>query len=115
VTFSILQGDRGRPDLRAQLSLDRASGEVVKWEPYSSQSLGRRLRSWLRWVHTGEAGGIAGQTVAGLASAGAAVLVWTGIALAWRRFLTSGLRRRTQSRPASPAVSIQGESQEEPS
>ncbi|HKI01519.1 MAG TPA: PepSY-associated TM helix domain-containing protein [Thermoanaerobaculia bacterium] len=115
VTFSILQGDRGRPDLRAQLTLDRASGEIVKWEPYASQSLGRRLRSWPRWVHTGEAGGIAGQTLAGLASAGAAVLVWTGIALAWRRFFAAVLRRRTYSRPVHPAVSIQGESQEEPS
>jgi uncharacterized iron-regulated membrane protein len=110
VTFSIARGQRGRPDLRDQLTLDRATGEVVKWEPYASQSPGRRLRTWSRWVHTGEAGGVIGQTVAGLVSAGAAVLVWTGIALAWRRllrFFPWGLRRR--------AVSIQGESQEEPS
>ena len=120
VTFSISRGPRGRPDLRSQLSLDRATGEVVKWEPYASQSLGRRLRMWSRWVHTGEAGGVIGQTVAGLASAGAVVLVWTGIALAWRRFFRffpGGLRKKTFFRPAGPAVSItvshRGESQEE--
>ncbi len=113
VTFSIARGQRGRPDLRDQISLDRATGEVVKWEPYASQSPGRRLRTWSRWVHTGEAGGVIGQTVAGLVSAGAVVLVWTGIALAWRRLVPAGLRRRAALRPAGPAVSIQGESQQE--
>jgi uncharacterized iron-regulated membrane protein len=117
VTFSISRGQRGRPDLRDQISLDRATGEVVKWEPYASQSSGRRLRTWSRWVHTGEAGGVIGQTVAGLVSAGAVVLVWTGIALAWRRFfrfLPGSLRRRAALRPAGPAVSFsQGESQED--
>ena len=93
VTFTINQGGRGRVDLRAQLALDRQSGEVERWEPYASQSLGRKLRSWARWVHTGEAGGVLGQTLAGLASAGGAVLVWTGAALAWRRFVPKRRRR----------------------
>ena len=93
VTFTINRGHRGRPDLRSQLTLDRASGEVVKWEPFASQSLGRRLRSWTRWVHTGEAGGFLGQTLAGIASAAGAVLVWTGFALAWRRFFPKKQRR----------------------
>jgi len=92
VSFTLSRGHRGRPDLRAQLTLDRASREVVTWEPYASQSRGRRLRTWLRWLHTGEAGGFLGQTLAGLASAGAAVLVWTGFALAWRRFFPRGRR-----------------------
>lgn len=88
VAFTITQGHRGRPDLRAQLTLDRATEEVEKWEPYASQNLGQKLRGWLRWVHTGEAGGFLGQTLAGLASAGATVLVWTGLALSWRRFVS---------------------------
>ena len=92
--------------------MDRATGEIVKWEPYASQSPGRRLRTWSRWIHTGEAGGVIGQTVAGLVSAGAVVLVWTGIALAWRRLVPAGLRKKALSRPAEPAVSIQGSRQE---
>jgi len=95
VSFTIARGQRGRADLRAQLTLDRATAGTVRWEPYESQGAGRRLRTWSRWVHTGEAGGVAGQTLAGLASAGAAVLVWTGIALAWRRLLAFRLRRKT--------------------
>jgi uncharacterized iron-regulated membrane protein len=86
LTFSIEQGQRGRPDLRSQLTLDPKTGEAVRWEPFSSFSLGRQLRSWGRFAHTGEAGGVPGQLIAALASAGATVLVCTGFALAWRRF-----------------------------
>ena len=42
---------------------------------------GRKARTWLRFAHTGEVYGLAGQTVAGLVTAGGAVLVWTGLAL----------------------------------
>jgi uncharacterized iron-regulated membrane protein len=86
VTFSIDRGDGGQPHLRAQLALDRATGEVVRWEPASNNSAGRRLRSWMRFAHTGEVYGLAGQTVAGIVSLGGAFLVFTGLSLAWRRF-----------------------------
>lgn len=86
VTFTLDRGDGGQPQRRAQLTLDRQTGGVVRWEPFSGQSPGRRLRSLLRFAHTGEAAGVIGQTVAALASAGAALLVWTGLALAWRRW-----------------------------
>lgn len=110
VTFTINSGHRGRPDLRSQLTLDRASGEVVKWEPFASQSLGRRVRAWTRWIHTGEAGGFLGQTLAGIASAAGAVLVWTGFALAWRRFFPKKRRRpATEPEPgaASPSEALE--------
>ncbi len=86
VSFSIDAGSGGQPQKRAQLVLDRATGEVVRWEPFATGTPGRRLRSILRFAHTGEVAGLIGQTVAGLASLGAVVLVWTGIALTWRRF-----------------------------
>jgi uncharacterized iron-regulated membrane protein len=95
LVFAIDTGDGARPDRRAQLTLDAHSGQLLRWEPFSSYSLGRRLRTWGRFMHTGEAGGIFGQTVATTASAGAAVLVWTGIALALRR----GNRWRKRFRP----------------
>ena len=98
LTFSIEQGYRGRPDLRSQLTLDAKTGEVVRWEPFSSFNLGRQLRSWARFVHTGEAGGALGQTIAALASAGAALLVCTGFALAWRRFRERKRRGQRSSR-----------------
>ena len=93
VTFTIDRGSGTRPDLRAQLVLDRTTGDIVRWEPYSSQSRGRQWRTWVRWTHTGEAGGLAGQAVAALASTGAVVLAWTGLALSWRRLRAWAGRR----------------------
>jgi uncharacterized iron-regulated membrane protein len=88
--FQLDAGTGGQPQHRATLTLDAATGDVISWEPFASQSAGRRLRSWTRFVHTGEYYGIAGQTVAGLVSAGAVMLVWTGLSLAWRRFVGRG-------------------------
>src|SRR5262245_1342410 len=94
LTFTIDQGDGGQPHKRAQLTLDRKTGEVTRWEPFSSYSMGRKLRTFLRFAHTGEVAGIVGQTVAGLASLGGAFLVWTGISLALRR-LRAWMGRRS--------------------
>jgi uncharacterized iron-regulated membrane protein len=105
-TFTILSGSRARPDLRAQLTLDRQTREVVKWEPYASQGPGRRARSWLRWLHTGEAGGFLGQTIAAIASAGATVLVWTGLAMAWRRFFSGKKKPVRSNNVASPVREV---------
>ncbi len=58
----------------------------MKWETFSSNSRGRQLRTILRFAHTGEVLGLPGQTIAGIASAGGAVLVYTGLALSLRRF-----------------------------
>jgi uncharacterized iron-regulated membrane protein len=86
VAVSIMEPDAPHPFARSQLTLNRADAEVVKWEPYAENSAGRKLRTWFRGLHTGEAFGLFGQTIAGLASLGACFLVWTGLAMAWRRF-----------------------------
>jgi uncharacterized iron-regulated membrane protein len=96
VVFAIDTGDGGQPQRRSTLTLDRASGEVVSFEAFSDQSLGRRLRSISRFAHTGEVLGLPGQTIAGLATAGAVMLVWTGIALALRRGRGWIARRRNR-------------------
>jgi len=86
LNFTIDGAKRGRPDLRKQISIDRKTGEILSEESFASYNLGRKLRTLGRWVHTGEAGGIVGQVIAALASAGAVLLVWTGFSLALRRF-----------------------------
>ena len=85
ITFNIDSGNGGQPQKRAQLVLDRATNNVVRWEPFSTYTRGRQLRSILRFAHTGEVIGVIGQTIAGLVSLGGAVLVVTGLALAIRR------------------------------
>ena len=85
-SFMIDQSHRGRPDKRTMLTLDPKSGEVVKEELFAKLERGAQWRRWSRYLHTGEAGGFVGQTLAGLASAAATVLVYTGIALSLCRF-----------------------------
>jgi uncharacterized iron-regulated membrane protein len=74
-TFTVDSGNGARPDKRSSLKLDAATGAVKEWQPYAAQEAGRKARTWLRWIHTGEAGGILGQLVAGLASAAAVGLL----------------------------------------
>lgn len=85
-SFALDEGNGARPDKRSTLVVDWRDGRLVKHETYISQLPGRRARSWLRWIHTGEAVGVGGQIVAAAASAAAVLLVWTGISLALRRF-----------------------------
>jgi uncharacterized iron-regulated membrane protein len=103
--FTIDSGTGGQPQRRATLTLDTATAAVVRWEPFSSQTLGRRMRSWFRFTHTGEYYGLIGQTVAGVASAGAVVLVWTGLSLALRRLSAWVTRRRASAVEKSPGTS----------
>lgn len=102
LAFTIDTGTGGRPQGRGTLTVDRATGDVVRWEPFDSQSNGRRFRTFLRFAHTGEYFGVMGQTIAGLASAGGVVLVWTGMALALRRFSAWHTSRRMAAPSASP-------------
>ena len=85
--FVIETGGGGRPDQRFQLVLDPRTGDVQRWEAFSNYSLGRRLRAWARFVHTGEAAGLGGQAVGFMACTGGALLVWSGLSLAIHRFV----------------------------
>lgn len=89
VRISIDRSPGGQPARRLDLEIDPVSGDVVARRGHGDLTPGQRLRGWLRFAHTGEVYGFVGQTIAGLASAGAAFLVWTGLALSWRRFFGS--------------------------
>lgn len=96
VTFSIDDGEGGRPQERAQLVLSFKGAKVVRWEPFSSQPRGRQWRLYARYVHTGELYGVIGQSIALIATLAALVLVWTGFSLALRR-LTAWRKRRVKT------------------
>jgi uncharacterized iron-regulated membrane protein len=97
------EGYGGQPQLRRTLTLDRVSGAIVKSETFDDLGPGRRARSWLRFAHTGEYYGLTGQTIAGIVSAGGALLVYTGITLALRR-LWAWRRRRALRTETSQAA-----------
>jgi uncharacterized iron-regulated membrane protein len=98
VVMTVDEGYGGQPQKRTTLTLDRASATISKEETFASLSAGRRARSWLRFAHTGEIYGLPGQTVAGLVTAGGAVLTYTGIALALRRLAAWLARRQKEDR-----------------
>jgi len=93
VTFVVDQGYAGQPQKRLTVSYDRRTTEIKSSEAYSDLNTGRRVRTWLRFVHTGEFYGLPGQTIAGIASGGGAVLAYTGIALSLRRWAAWRARR----------------------
>ena len=92
----------------------RSSGSALlpddtwRLDPYTGQRLietpatggwRSRLRAMNQRIHTGEAGGVLGQAVAFFGCLGGVVLVWTGFALALRRFLPRLFRKSAE--PAS--------------
>jgi uncharacterized iron-regulated membrane protein len=86
VVVTLRQSDSWPRTATTTLSLDPYTGSVLQRTGYAEQNRAQQVRSWTRFLHTGEALGWGGQLVAGLASLGGCVLVWTGLALAWRRF-----------------------------
>ncbi len=84
--FTIDEGIYWNKFARSSLTIDTKTGAVAKWEPYGEQNSARQLRSWARFTHTGETGGVIGQLLGFIACLGGAFLVYTGISLALRRF-----------------------------
>jgi uncharacterized iron-regulated membrane protein len=101
IRFNVDQGNGGQPHLRHTLTLDATTGAVQSWAPFSSQSTGQKTRSWIRFLHTGEALGIAGQTIAGIVSFTSILMVWTGLALAYRRLVAPLLAGKAKGRASA--------------
>ncbi|MEY2878806.1 MAG: hypothetical protein RLZZ15_1186 [Verrucomicrobiota bacterium] len=95
-TFSATVKERAAwpPFFARTLILDATTGGVRHTEEFAALSAGTRARRWIRLLHSGEALGRVVQALSGLACLGGCVLVYTGGALAWRRFF-----------PRRPAVS----------
>lgn len=93
VTVAVDRGSGRQPHLQSTLTLDGKTGKVLETNVFSDFTPGYRARRLLRFTHTGEVAGVFGQTLAGIFSAGAVVLAYTGVALAWRRFRAWMARR----------------------
>ena len=103
--IDIDRGWGGEPQKRHTLTFDAATGDETSNATFQDQSRGRRLRTFMRFAHTGEFFGILGQTLAGLASLVGVLLVWTGLALSWRR-LARPLLQRLGDRRTSPDLRL---------
>jgi uncharacterized iron-regulated membrane protein len=94
VNISIDEGSGGEPTKKQTLTFDRISGSIVKRESFNDRTPARKVLGYFRWVHTGEAHGLVGQTIAGLVSAFAVLMAWTGLALSYRRLIQPVIRQR---------------------
>ncbi len=84
--FSVKLPDAWPRTATTTVILNPFSGEILRQETFADQTTGRQVRTWTRFLHTGEALGWIGQLMAGLACLGGCFLVYTGFALSWRRF-----------------------------
>ena len=96
VRFYIDRSLGNRPEFAYSLYLDHDDGSVLEVRRHDDWSRGDQAWDVARFLHTGEIFGFVGQTIAGLASLAACVLVYTGLALAWRRLISPlDIRLRT--------------------
>ncbi len=98
VVVSLDAGTGGEVEKRTELLVDTRSGQVLRVTRFADKNLAQRLRALVRFVHTGEEGGLAGQLAAAVASAGGGLLVWTGLSLALYRLRTA--RWEAERRPS---------------
>ena len=87
VRVEVRTGRSGQPQKAAVLAVDRETGAVVSAESFRDESPNHRAQELLRYAHTGEYWGLAGQALAGLSALAVVVLAWTGFTVAlvmWR-------------------------------
>ena len=83
------------------MTVGRGADAAITREGFADLTTGRQLRTVMRFAHTGEILGVAGQTIAGGATAAAVVLAGTGLLLSLRRF-TAWVGRRGTAVSATP-------------
>lgn len=74
--------------------IHRETYALLSRSSFEEQSRGAQWVAWIRDIHTGQAGGLLGETLAVVGAGGLIVLVWTGVALSWQRFVGARQARR---------------------
>ena len=85
-TFQVDMGNGAQAHKRKSVLVNTLSGEFVAEQNFEDYSTYRKVRTYIRFLHTGEIYGIFGQTLAGIASLLACLLVYTGIMMSVRRW-----------------------------
>ena len=82
VRVDVRTGRTGQPQKAAVLTVDRGTGAVASMESFRDETPGHRAQEFLRYAHTGEYWGLAGQALAGLVALGVVTMAWTGFSVA---------------------------------
>ncbi len=86
VRVEVRAGRSGQPQKAGVMTVDRRTGAALSWESFADATPSRRAQQFLRYAHTGEYWGLAGQVVAGLLAVGTVLMVWTGLSVALLMF-----------------------------
>lgn len=86
-TFDVDMGNGAQAHRRLQVSVQPDGALDWPVYPFEARTPGSRARITIRFLHTGEVLGVLGQTLAGLGSLAGVFLVWTGLALSYRRLI----------------------------
>lgn len=108
VEIYVIAADAPHANARTYLYLDSHDGRVLKFTPYSAMGIGSRIYYWTLSVHTGEVGGVFGQSILLLGAIGALVLGYTGILTWFRRRRNKKQSAGNARRPAAPALLGEG-------
>ncbi|MCA8905262.1 MAG: PepSY domain-containing protein, partial [Hyphomonas sp.] len=87
VSMTVDRGNGVQAGKQRALRLARDGSGPVATTVTATGSPASKARRFIRFLHTGEIFGLLGQTIAALASVGAAVLVYTGLSLGIRRLI----------------------------
>jgi len=93
--------DDPHPNGRSVVWLDPRTSQVLARQRWDTLDPGTRINSIVYPLHTGELGGVAGETAVGLLGLVLGVVGATGLVLWWQR---RRARLRVQRRPAAPRV-----------
>ncbi|MDP0501282.1 MAG: PepSY-associated TM helix domain-containing protein [Verrucomicrobiota bacterium JB022] len=94
------------PASPSKLYLHPVTAEVLQLESAKDLPLRLKLRQSIRAIHTSTVAGPIGQVIGFLACVAALVLVWTGFALAWRRFFGKSKKKKAAApKQEAPAAS----------
>ncbi len=96
LNFTVDQGDGGQPEKRFQVVFDPRSPKVLKRTSFADLPRGQQWRGWVRFAHTGEAGGWWSETLAFATALGATLLSITGLLLSVDRLQRSRTRHGAQ-------------------
>ena len=94
IRAEVRTGRAGQPRKASVVMVDRGSGAVLSVKSFRDETPGHRAKEFLRYAHTGEYWGLAGQVLAGIFALATVVMVWTGFSVALVMF-----RLRRPKRP----------------
>ena len=92
--FDVDFGNGAQPHLRRRAIVSQAGVLSEVSNTFEQRTPGTRARIIIRFLHTGEVLGVLGQTLAGLGSLATLFLVWSGLALSYRRLVSPVLKSK---------------------